>query len=108
MIGIDITRISRFKEMTHLKKFLCRFNVDGDTALAAAKTWACLEAIYKAESGGYAINDVKILFPKNQAPKVIELNPVLKYDYTLSLTHDGDLVVAVALGKLKIKLYKLS
>lgn len=101
MIGIDITRISRFEKMTGLARFLDKFHVDGDTALEAAKTWACLEAVYKAEAGGYTFTDIKILFPKNQPPKIIELRPVLKYDYTLSLSHDHDLVVAVALARLR-------
>ncbi len=107
MIGIDITRISRFKEMTHLNRFIEKFNVDGDTPVAAAKTWACLEAIYKAEGGGVESKDVRILFPKNKSPRVIEVNPVLKYEYTLTLSHEDDLLIAVALGtpKKMVKLY---
>ena len=101
MIGIDITRISRFKEMIHLDRFLEKFRVDGDTAMAAAKTWACLEAVYKAEAGSHLLNDIRIIFPKNQPPQVVEDRPILRYQYTLSLTHEGDLVVAVALGQPK-------
>jgi phosphopantetheinyl transferase (holo-ACP synthase) len=98
MIGIDITRISRFEKMALLPKFLKRFNVDGDTALAAAKTWACLEALYKAEGGGVAPNQVRVIFPKNSAPKIVDYKHTLKYNYTMTLSHEDDLVVAVALG----------
>ena len=48
MIGIDITRISRFEKTKHLEKLLKKYNVDGLTPVAAAKTWACMEAIIKA------------------------------------------------------------
>ena len=98
MIGIDITRISRFEKMALLPKFLKRFNVDGDTALAAAKTWACLEALYKAEGGGIGPTQVRVVFPKNSAPKIVDLENTLKYNYTMTISHEDDLVVAVALG----------
>ena len=87
--------------MRHLDKFISRFNVDGTTPVAAAKTWACLEAIIKSESGNCCINNIRIVFDKNSAPKVIELCPVLKYSYTLSVSHEDDLVVAVAVGQSK-------
>lgn len=105
MIGIDITKISRFKEMTHLDRFLTKFNVDGNCPVAAAKTWACLEAIYKAEGGGVESKDIRILFPKNKPPRVVEVNPVLKFDYTLTISHEDDLCVAVALGSPKPGLF---
>lgn len=98
MIGIDITRISRFEKMENLESFIKRFNVDGTTALAAAKTWACLEAVYKAEGGGVTSDQVRVLFPANAAPKIVDVNNTLKYNYTMTLSHEDDLVVAVAFG----------
>ncbi len=98
MIGIDITRISRFEKMSNLEQFIKRFNVDGTTALAAAKTWACLEAVYKAEGGGVTSDQVRVLFQQNSAPKIVDINNTLKYNYTITLSHEDDLVVAVAFG----------
>ena len=98
MIGIDITRISRFQKPDYLEKFIKRFNVDGTTALAAAKTWACLEAVYKAEGGGVTSDQIRVLFPQNSAPKIVDIGNALKYNYTMTLSHEDDLVVAVAFG----------
>jgi phosphopantetheinyl transferase (holo-ACP synthase) len=98
MIGIDITRISRFEKMENLERFIKKFNVDGTTALAAAKTWACLEAVYKAEGGGVTSDQVRVVFPKNAAPKIVDVDRSLKYNYTMTLSHEDDLVVAVAFG----------
>jgi phosphopantetheinyl transferase (holo-ACP synthase) len=94
MIGIDITRISRFEKMKHLEKFLKKFSVDGTTPLAAAKTWACLEALFKA---GCTISNIRIKFPNKAAPQIEDISGVLKNNYQLTLSHEGDLVVAVAL-----------
>ena len=98
MIGIDITKISRFEKMENLDRFIKKFNVDGTTALAAAKTWACLEAVYKAEGGDVTSDQVRVLFPKNSAPKIVDVTHSLKYNYTMTLSHEDDLVVAVAFG----------
>ena len=98
MIGIDITRISRFEKMSNLEQFIKRFNVDGTTALAAAKTWACLEAVYKAEGGNVNSEQIRVLFRKNSAPKIVDVDNTLKYNYTMTLSHEDDLVVAVAFG----------
>lgn len=98
MIGIDITKISRFEKMPNLESFIKRFSVDGTTAIAAAKTWACLEAVYKAEGGGVTSDQVRVLFPQNSAPKIVDVNNTLKYNYTITLSHEDDLVVAVAFG----------
>ena len=101
MIGIDITKISRFEKMDNLARFIKKSNVDGTTPVAAAKTWACLEAVYKAEGGGVTSKQLRVLFPKNSAPKIIDVDNTLKYNYTMTLSHEDDLVVAVALGQLK-------
>lgn len=101
MIGIDITRISRFKEFGNLPRFLARFNVDGNDAMAAAKTWACYEAIIKAEGSAIDCKKIRILFPKNQRPEVVDEEKILSGTYALTLSHEGDVVVAVALRENK-------
>lgn len=97
MIGIDITKISRFEMMTRFPSFLKRFNVEGNDAVSAAKTWACLEAIVKAEGRPFAYNKIRIKFPANSSPIVEDPESILKGSYALSLSHDGDILVAVAL-----------
>ena len=96
MIGIDITRVSRFKEFGSLPRFLERFQVDGTDAMAAAKTWACFEAITKAEGIAVDYKKLKILFPENQRAQVIDEEKILSGNYVLTLSHEGDVVVAVA------------
>ncbi len=97
MIGIDITRISRFQSMTHLDRFLNRYNVDGNSPIAAAKTWACIESIIKAEGVFVDGTKLKILFKPNCRPEVVDEFGILSGKYTLTLSHDGDILVAVAL-----------
>ena len=97
MIGIDITRISRFEKTKHLEKLLKKYNVDGLTPVAAAKTWACMEAIIKAEGKFVDVTKLKILFNRFQRPIVVDTHNVLSGTYTLTLSHDGDILVAVAL-----------
>jgi len=97
MIGIDITRISRFKDMANLEHFLTKFNVDGTTPIAAAKTWACFEALVKAKGTSFKFSQMRIEFPFNSAPKIIDPDNVLGGKYHLTLSHEDDLVVAVAL-----------
>jgi phosphopantetheinyl transferase (holo-ACP synthase) len=97
MIGIDITKISRFQSMGHLDRFIKRYNVDGDTPIAAAKTWACIESIIKAEGAFVDGTKLKIKFKPNRRPEVIDEFGILSGKYTLTLSHDGDLLVAVAL-----------
>jgi phosphopantetheinyl transferase (holo-ACP synthase) len=101
VIGIDLVDIDRFRSSKHLDKFIKRFNVDGNTADAAAKAWACLEAVIKAEPNTFTPTDIRIIFPNNSAPIVIDANNVLTHHYHLSVSHEKSLVVAVALGKEK-------
>jgi phosphopantetheinyl transferase (holo-ACP synthase) len=96
MIGVDITTISRFKDIDFLSRFLKKFNVDGKDAVSAAKTWACLEAITKAEGGVINYSNIKILFPKKKSPEVIDSEKKLSGTYKLTLSHENDTVVAVA------------
>jgi phosphopantetheinyl transferase (holo-ACP synthase) len=101
MIGIDITKVSRFRSMKTLSRLIEKLNVDGDTPIAAAKTWACLEAIVKAEGKSFDYSQIQIKFPLKAAPIVIDNNNVLKYNYVLSLTHEDDIVAAVAMRVIK-------
>ncbi len=96
MIGIDITRISRFRSMNNLDRFLEKFNVDGKDPVAAAKTWACMESLVKANGSPFAFSKVRVLFPENSAPEISDPENILGSKYSLSLSHEDDLVVAVA------------
>lgn len=96
MIGIDITRISRFEDSKFLEQIIKKFNVDGSTPVAAAKTWACIESLIKAKGQPFKIKNFRILFPENAAPQIEDPDNVLDGKYFLSLSHDGDMLVAVA------------
>lgn len=103
MIGIDITKISRFERMENFDRFLTRFAVDGNTAVAAAKTWACIEALIKARGESFKFNQIKITFPYNSSPQIIDHSNVLGGKYHLTLSHEDDLVVAVAI---RVEMFK--
>lgn len=97
MIGIDITRISRFNHPKMLDHVLKKFNVDGDTPIAAAKTWACFESIVKAKGEPFKFGQMRVLFPEHSAPQISDPDNVLGGKYQLTLSHEGDMVVAVAI-----------
>jgi phosphopantetheinyl transferase (holo-ACP synthase) len=97
MIGIDITKISRFERLSKLDRFIKRFNVPGDDPVTAAKTWACLEAIYKAEGQAFDPKKIQLVFNKHQRPQIIDAESVLSGKYVLTLSHEDDLLVAVAI-----------
>ena len=101
MIGIDITTISRFKEFSALPRFLERFHVDGTDEVLAAKTWACFEAITKAEGTIIDCRKLRVMFPKNQRPTLLDDEKILSGTYVLTLSHEKDTVVAVALRENK-------
>ena len=96
MIGIDLVNVTRFENSRHLSKFLKRFNVNGTTAITAAKTWACLEAIVKAEPRSFCPTDIHITFPAGQAPILHDPKQTLSSKYALSISHEDCYVVAVA------------
>jgi phosphopantetheinyl transferase (holo-ACP synthase) len=96
MIGIDLTRISRF-ESINLDRFGKKIGHQLDSPKTAAKTWACLEAITKAEGKSFGFSKIKIMFPKNNRPTVVDTSKVLSGNYILSLSHEGDYVTAIAL-----------
>jgi len=97
MIGIDLVDLTRFETTTRLSRYLSRFCVDGNTPLAAAKTWACLEAITKAEDRPFDPTQIQIRFPKGQRPIVQDPNHVLSGNYVLGLSHESQMVIAVAI-----------
>lgn len=96
MIGIDITKISRFQSMSRLDKFIELLNVDGDTPMAVAKTWACIEALVKANGSSFKYSKIKIKFPTGMPPQIEDPENTLNGKYYLSLSHEDDMVIAVA------------
>jgi len=99
MIGIDITTISRFNNI-NLTRLGKKLNAEIKSPKDAAKTWSCLEAIYKASSTKFYFKDIQILFKENHSPIVVDKHNILDSKYILSLTHEGDLCVAVAIKDL--------
>jgi len=97
MLGVDLVDLTRFETTSRLQRFCERFQVDGNTAMAAAKTWACLEAIVKAEDQPFEPTRISIRFPKHQRPEVYDPDQVLSGSYVLSVSHQGQMIIAVAL-----------
>ena len=93
MIGIDLTRISRFASMPtqRLEQIAKKFNTHFLTYQEAAKWWACHEAIIKCLGSSPDWKYSKITFPKNQSPTYIG-----KESIKLSISHEGDYIAAVA------------
>ena len=98
MIGIDLTKISRFNRFD-LDRLGSRLGQKLDSPVTAAKVWACLEAIIKAEQQRINPKKLQFVFEKNKPPVVLDPSNVLSGEYILSLTHEDDFVAAVALRK---------
>ena len=98
MIGIDLTKISRFDRFD-LNKLGNKLGQTLDDTVSAAKVWACLEAITKAEQHKINPKNLKLVFERNKPPVVLDPNKTLSGEYVLSLTHEDDYVVAVAFKK---------
>jgi phosphopantetheinyl transferase (holo-ACP synthase) len=98
MIGTDITKISRFKS-EWLNRYNCRFNTNYSNIKDVAKFWACYESIVKAEGKQIQYRDIRISFPKSMAPQVEDVGNVLSGSYVLTLSHEDDLIIAIALRK---------
>jgi phosphopantetheinyl transferase (holo-ACP synthase) len=104
MIGIDLTRISRFEklDLNRLGKMLGH---EIKTPTEAAKVWACYEALTKAEGKKINFKKINLVFAKgcsptvNDSPFVFDSSSVLSGPYILSLTHEDDYVAVVALRK---------
>jgi len=98
MIGIDLTKISRFNSI-NLDRLGNKLGHKLNDPVSAAKTWACLEAITKAEQHRINSKNLKLVFERNKPPVVLDPNNTLSGEYVLSLTHEDGYVVAVAFRK---------
>ena len=98
MIGIDLTKISRFDRID-LDRLGNKLGHKFDDSISAAKTWACLEAITKAEQHRINSKNLKLIFERNKPPFVLDPNNTISGEYVLSLTHEDGYVVAVAFRK---------
>lgn len=98
MIGVDITKISRF-DVNRIESYNRKFGTSYTDIKDVAKFWACYESIVKAEGKPFPYNSITIDFPKNQAPKVHNVKNVLSGEYFLTLSHEDDMIVAFALRK---------
>lgn len=96
MIGVDLVDAGRFETTEKLSRFLERFHADGNTPMAMAKTWACIEAITKAEDQPFDPTQIRIRFPRYQRPTVEDPDHVLSGSYVLSVSHENKMVIAVA------------
>lgn len=98
MIGIDLTKISRFDRFD-LNRLGNKLGQTLDDTTSAAKVWACLEAITKAEQHKISPKNLKLVFERNKPPVVLDPNKTLSGEYILSLTHEDGYIVAVAFRK---------
>lgn len=98
MIGVDITKISRFSE-DRLDSYNSKFGTKYTNIKDVAKFWACYESIVKAEGKSFPYNSIEINFPSNEAPKVKNTKNVLSGEYFLTLSHEDDMIVAIAFRK---------
>ena len=98
MIGIDLTKISRFNrfDLSILGK---RLGQSLDSTTSAAKVWACLEAVTKAEQKKIDPKKIKLVFEKNKPPVILDPTNSLSGEYIISITHEDDYVAVVALRK---------
>ena len=92
MIGIDCTSISRWNSFSlPLRERMAKLlKQDSTDPLTLAKSWACAEAMYKAT--GYN-PDGYVSFEKGKPPTYVGQEKIF-----LSLTHEGNNVIAVALS----------
>lgn len=106
MIGIDLTRISRFEKID-LRRLSDKLGHELDTPKTAAKIWAIYEALTKAEGKKINPRKLKIVFKMGctptvqniDLPKVLNPEKELSGEYIISLTHEGDYVAVVALKR---------
>ncbi|VEU78133.1 holo-ACP synthase [Mycoplasmopsis columbinasalis] len=99
MIGVDIVRISRFRNKT--REFAARilseselefYDQTAEKTQVLASLWAIKEAIFKADN---SYNEFSKISVNRQA------NQWMHPDFWLTLSHEDDLVVAVAFKKSK-------
>ncbi|WKX02227.1 holo-ACP synthase [Candidatus Mycoplasma mahonii] len=93
MLGIDLTQISRFKDVSDsfIRKILhpdeiVKYNLSEDKPKFLAKRWAVKEALYKADNSLKYFNKIK-LFDDNRT---------MRYPgYNISTSNEGDYYVAI-------------
>jgi len=94
MIGIDLTNIARFAAMRAQTRarIAQRYHHEYTEPKQLAKWWACHEAVIKCRGSSPDWSQTQILFPHGAAPQYQGCESI-----HLSLSHEGDLVTAVAL-----------
>lgn len=95
MIGIDITKISRFKH--HISRYNNKFNTNFLTIKDIAKFWAVYESLIKLNGKYFNPKLIKIEFHSGQPPKIKDTNNIFKGNIFCSITHEDDYVIAVSI-----------
>lgn len=100
MVGIDIVKISRIKNVDSLSRFILSdneiilFNRSPKKKEFLAGRFASKEAFLKANHKGLnaiPLKEIEVLYNKDNSPYIKYKNK--KYD--VSISHDGDYAVAV-------------
>ena len=115
MIGCDIVKIDRFKQLAENKSFLKKYFAVSEIEYVKTKTdkvqtlaglYACKEAFLKALGlgigGGLKLSQIEVLHDKIGAPSV-NFTPEINYyisklslsKVSVSISHDGDYAFAV-------------
>jgi phosphopantetheinyl transferase (holo-ACP synthase) len=79
MIGIDLTKISRFDRID-LDRLGNKLGHKLDSSLLAAKTWACLEAITKAEQHKISPKNLKLVFSTGNNIDSLKIEGIINYE----------------------------
>ena len=105
--GIDIVKISRFKNLINDKFFMNKnFNEKeikyiNNNIETLAGLYASKEALLKALKKGinnYNLKDIEVIHDSNKAPSFIFYNELEKLNInsiSLSISHDGDYAIAI-------------
>lgn len=95
MIGIDITRISRFKDPTNtfIKKILHpneikQYEIEKDKPLFLASRWAIKEALFKANNEEFSFNKIEI----KKQDRFYKLE-----GYSISTSKEDDYYIAIVM-----------
>ncbi|QSF13646.1 holo-ACP synthase [Mycoplasma sp. Mirounga ES2805-ORL] len=100
MIGIDLTNLKRFKgkgdlfarRILHNEEFITfkKLSTSEDKTMFLAKSWALKEAIFKADNSFSSFQKINIVYLNNK--------PTFD-NFELSLSHEKDMVIAIAIKK---------
>lgn len=113
MIGVDIAFVDRFKKIKkedyltwrkfYTNKEWCYCMEGGDRHVRLATIFAAKEAVFKASAGKIgSLLDIKINHEENGRPIVDVEVPDLG-NFSLSISHDGDYVVAMVFNQTSSK-----